>query len=66
LPGFHVFKIGYCDGVNIKQFTAVGAGKADEIKGSYKAAFRKYLNTHFLISIFLMFKHVYNLFISCT
>jgi len=46
LPDVHIFKIAYSDGINVKQFTAIEAGKSDEIKGSYKAALRKYLNKH--------------------
>lgn len=34
LPGVHVFKIAYCDVINMKQFTAIEAGESDEIKGS--------------------------------
>ena len=66
LLGVHVFRIAYCDGINMKQFTAIEAGKSDEIKGSYKAALRKYVNTHSSTAIFLMLKNVYYLFISCT
>jgi hypothetical protein len=56
LPGVQVLKIAYCDGINIKQFTAIEPGKSDEIQGSYRAALRKYLNTHCLFSVFFMFK----------
>jgi len=66
LPGVHVFKVAYCDGINMKQFTASEAGKSDEIKGSYKTALRIYINALSLMSVLLMFKSVYYLFISCT